>query len=124
LDIDAPGRRGAMALTRSQENLEATLEACRRLLTMLDGASSGIDTAATKTTLAHLMEAMAEVKEKFFMKTTPSVPPTVTCKRGVSQLEEFAGKGDWAGFGTAFTKFQADVKTLVEKAKMEGTTIT
>jgi hypothetical protein len=113
-----------MALTRSQENLEATLEACQRLLTTLDGASSAIDTPATKATLAQMMDTMAEIKEKFFMKTNPSVPPTVTCKRAVSQLEELAGKGDWAGFGTTFTKFQADVKALVEKAKMEGTTLT
>jgi hypothetical protein len=33
-------------------------------------------------------------------------------------------KGDWTGFGAAFSKFQSDVKVLVEKAKMEGTTIT
>jgi hypothetical protein len=112
-----------MALTRSQENLEATLAACQRLLTALDGAS-GLDAAATKTTLSQLMETMAEIKEKFFMKTNPSIPPTVTCKRDVTQLEELVGKGDWAAFGTAFAKFQADVKALVEKAKMEGTTIT
>jgi hypothetical protein len=113
-----------MALTRSQENLDATLTACQRLLTTIDGATSAIDAVATKATLSQLMETMAEIKEKFFMKTNPSIPPTVTCKRGVSQLEELAIKGDWGGFGTAFDKFQADVKTLVEKAKMEGTTIT
>jgi hypothetical protein len=113
-----------MALTRSQENLEATLAACQRLLTTLDGASSGLDATATKGTLTHMMATMAEVKEKFFMKTNPSIPPTVTCKRGSSQLEELAGKGDWAGFGKAFSQFEADVQTLVEKAKMEGTTIT
>lgn len=113
-----------MALTRSQENLEATLAACQRLLSGLDGASGSIDAAATKAALSQMMETMAEIKEKFFMKTNPSIPPTVTCKKGAIQLEELAGKGDWAGFGTAFAKFQTDVKTLVEKAKMEGTTIT
>lgn len=113
-----------MALTRSQENLEATLAACQRLLTTIDGASSGIDATATKAILLQMMETMAEVKEKFFMKTNPSIPPTVTCKRGAAQLEELAGKGDWTGFGKAFGQFEADVKALVEKAKMEGTTIT
>jgi len=113
-----------MALTRSQENLEATLAVCQRLLLGLDGASGSIDAAATKAALSQMMETMAEIKEKFFMKTNPSIPPTVTCKKGASQLEELAGKGDWAGFGTAFAKFQTDVKALVEKAKMEGTTIT
>jgi hypothetical protein len=113
-----------MALTRSQENLEATLTACQRVLAGLDEAGGGIDPAATKASLAQLMETMAEVKEKFFMKTNPSIPPTVTCKKGATQLEELVGKGDWAGFGAAFTKFQSDVKGLVEKAKMEGTTIT
>ena len=113
-----------MALSRSQENLAATLAACQRLLMTVDGASSGIDATATKTTLSQMMQTMAEVKEKFFMKTNPSIPPTVTCKRGASQLEELAGKGDWAGFGKAFAQFEADVKALVEKAKMEGTTIT
>jgi hypothetical protein len=113
-----------MALTRSQENLEATLAACQRLVSALDGAGSGIDAAATKAALAQMMETMAEIKEKFFMKTNPSIPPTVTCKKGATQLEELAGKGDWTGFGTAFAKFQTDVKALVEKAKMEGTTIT
>jgi hypothetical protein len=48
----------------------------------------------------------------------------VTCKRGATQLEELVGKGDWSGFGTALSKFQTEVKNLVEKAKMEGTTIT
>jgi hypothetical protein len=113
-----------MALTRSQENLEATLASCQRVLAALDGVGAGLDPAATKADLSHMMETMAEVKEKFFMKTNPSIPPTVTCKKGAAQLEELAGKGDWAGFGTAFTKFQNDVKALVEKAKMEGTTIT
>jgi hypothetical protein len=113
-----------MALTRSQENLEATLAACQRVLAALDGAGEGIDPAATKTSLAQMIETMAEIKEKFFMKTNPSIPPTVTCKKGATQLEELVGKGDWTGFGAAFTKFQSEVKNLVEKAKMEGTTIT
>jgi hypothetical protein len=113
-----------MALTRSQENLEATLTACQRVLSALDGAGGAVAPAATKTALSQLMETMAEIKEKFFMKTNPSIPPTVTCKKGASQLEELAGKGDWPGFGAAFSKFESDVKALVEKAKMEGTTIT
>ena len=113
-----------MALTRSQENLEATLVSCERLLTLLDGASGGIDPASTKAVLAQLMDTMGEIKEKFFMKTNPSIPPTVTCKKDVTMLEELASSRNWAGFGEAFVKFQADVKALVEKAKMEGTTIT
>jgi hypothetical protein len=113
-----------MALTRSQENLEATLAACQRVLAALDGAGGGIDAAGTKAALAQMMETMSEIKEKFFMKTNPSIPPTVTCKKSATQLEELVGKGDWAGFGAALTKFQSDVKALVEKAKMEGTTIT
>jgi hypothetical protein len=113
-----------MVLTRSQENLDATLTACRRLLSALDGAGGGVDAAATKASLSQMMETMAEIKEKFFMKTNPSIPPTVTCKKGATQLEELVGKGDWTGFGAAFTKLQSDVKALVEKAKMEGTTIT
>lgn len=113
-----------MALTRSQENLDATLAACQRVLAALDGTGGGIDAAGTKASLAQMMETMAEIKEKFFMKTTPSIPPTVTCKKDATQLEELVGRGDWAGFGAALTKFQSDVKALVEKAKMEGTTIT
>ncbi len=113
-----------MALTRSQENLETTLATCQRLLTLMDAASSGIDPASTKAVLAQLMETMAEIKEKFFMKTNPSIPPTVTCKRDVTTLEELAAAGNWTGFGEAFVKFEIDVKALVEKAKMEGTTIT
>jgi DUF917 family protein len=113
-----------MALTRSQENLEGTLAACQRVLSALDGAGGGIDPSAAKAMLSQMMETMAEIKEKFFMKTNPSIPPTVTCKKGAAQLEELVGKGDWTGFGAAFTKFQSDVKALVEKAKMEGTTIT
>src|SRR6266511_3511017 len=118
------GRNITMALTRSQENLEATLTACQRVLSALDGAGGAVDPAAAKAALSQLMETMAEIKEKFFMKTNPSIPPTVTCKKGAAQLEELAGKGDWAGFGAAFGKFESDVKALVEKAKMEGTTIT
>ena len=114
-----------MALTRSQENLEATLAACQRVLAAFDGAGGGgVDPSATKAALSQMMATMAEIKEKFFMKTNPSIPPTVTCKKSATQLEELVGKGDWAGFGAAFTKFQGDVKALVEKAKMEGTTIT
>jgi hypothetical protein len=113
-----------MALTRSQENLEATLATCQRVLSALGGAGRAVDPAATKTTLSQLVETLAEIKEKFFMKTNPSIPPTVVCKKGAAQLEELAGKGDWAGFGAAFSRFESDVKALVEKAKMEGTTIT
>jgi hypothetical protein len=113
-----------MALTRSQENLEATLAACQRVLEVLDGAAGAADPAATKAILVQMMATMAEIKEKFFMKTNPSIPPTVTCKRGAAQLEELVGNGDWAGFSAALTKFQSEVKNLVEKAKMEGTTIT
>jgi hypothetical protein len=113
-----------MVLTRSQENLEATLAACQRVLAALDGASGGVDPTEMKASLAQMMETMAEIKEKFFMKTNPSIPPTVTCKKGATQLEELVGNGDWTGFGAALTKFQSEVKNLVEKAKMEGTTIT
>lgn len=113
-----------MALTRSQENLDATLAACQRVLSALSSAIPPVDPEDTKAGLSQMMETMAEVKEKFFMKTNPSIPPTVVCKKGATQLEELAGKGDWAGFGNAFTKFHNDVKALVEKAKMEGTTIT
>jgi hypothetical protein len=113
-----------MALTRSQENLAATLVACERVLSVLDKASGEVDAAATKTTLSQMMDTMTEIKEKFFMKTNPSIPPTVTCKKSATQLDELSSKGDWVGFGGAFAKFQEDVKTLVEKAKMEGTTIT
>jgi hypothetical protein len=94
------------------------------VLAALDGASGGDDPTALKASLAAMMGTMAEIKEKFFMKTNPSIPPTVTCKRAAAQLEELAGKGDWTGFGAALTKFQSEVKNLVEKAKMEGTTIT
>jgi hypothetical protein len=113
-----------MALTRSQENLEVTLTACQRVLAALDGAGGDVDPTATKVALSQMMETIAEIKEKFFMKTNPSIPPTVTCKKGATLLEEVVGKGDWTGFGAAFAKFQSDVKALVEKAKMEGTTIT
>jgi hypothetical protein len=113
-----------MALTRSQENLEATLAACQRVLAALDGAAGEVDRAATKASMVQMMETMAEIKEKFFMKTNPSIPPTVACKRGATQLEELVGKGDWTGFGAALAKFEGEVKNLVEKAKMEGTTIT
>ena len=113
-----------MALTRSQENLEATLAACQRVLAWLDGAGGSIGAASSKASLAQMMETMAEIKEKFFMKTNPSIPPTVTCKKGATQLEELVGKGDWTAFSAALTKFQSDVKALVEKAKMEGTTLT
>jgi hypothetical protein len=113
-----------MALARSQENLEATLAACQRVLAGLDGAGGSIDAASSKASLAQMMETMAEIKEKFFMKTNPSIPPTVTCKKGATQLEELVGKGDWTAFNAALTKFQSDVKALVEKAKMEGTTLT
>jgi hypothetical protein len=113
-----------MALTRSQENLEATLAACQRLLSALEGAGGGLDAAATKAALTQMMATMAEVKDKFFMKTNPSIPPTVACKRDATRLEELAGKADWTGFAAAFATFQADVKALAEKAKMEGTTIT
>lgn len=113
-----------MALTRSQENLEATLAACQRVLDGLDGAERGVDPAATKAALSQLMGTMAEMKEKFFMKTNPSIPPTVACKKAVTALEETAGKGNWPGFGEAFATFQRDVEALVQKAKMEGTTLT
>ena len=113
-----------MALTRSQENLEATLAACQRLLGALDGAGGSVDPITAKAALSQMIDTMAEIKEKFFMKTNPSIPPTVACKRAVTTLEELAGKGNWPGFSDAFVKFQSDVTTLVEKAKMEGTTIT
>jgi hypothetical protein len=113
-----------MALTRSQENLEAVLAACQRVLSGLDGAGGEVDAAATKASLTQLIETMGEVKEKFFMKTNPSIPPTVTCKKTATQLEELVSKRDWTAFGAALSKFQSDGKALVEKAKMEGTTIT
>ena len=51
-----------------------------------------------------MMETMAEIKEKFFMKTNPSIPPTVTCKKGATQLEELVLKGEWTGFSAALTR--------------------
>jgi len=113
-----------MALTRSQENLEATLAACQRVLATLDGAHDPLDPSATKTALSQMMDTLAEMKEKFFMKTNPSIPPTVACKRSVTALEAVVNAGNWGGFGTAFATFHSDVEALVQKAKMEGTTLT
>lgn len=113
-----------MALTRSQENIEHTLAACQRVLATLDGAGGAVDPPATKTALSQMMDTLAEMKEKFFMKSNPSIPPTVACKRSVTALEELVSTGKWAGFGAAFATFQTDVEALVQKAKMEGTTLT
>jgi hypothetical protein len=97
---------------------------CTRVLHALDGASGGVDPVVAKATLSRMMDTMAEIKEKFFMKTNPSIPPTVTCKRTATLLEELMSQGTWEGFDEALARFQSDVDTLVQKAKMEGTTIT
>ena len=113
-----------MALTRSQEHLEATLAACQRVLATLDGARGDVVPPVTTAALSQMMDTLAEMKEKFFMKTNPSIPPTVACKRGVTALEELVSTGNWSGFGAAFATFQSHVEALVQKAKMEGTTLT
>ena len=53
-----------------------------------------------------------------------SVPPTKACRVEAAALATLVSERKWDGLPGALEKLQKAAKTLVTKAKMDGTTIT
>ncbi|GIX46704.1 MAG: hypothetical protein KatS3mg131_0915 [Candidatus Tectimicrobiota bacterium] len=110
-------------LTKGQENLEAALATCQQVQAALASAAAP-EAQQAYAGLAEVVQALEGVREKFFLKTQLSVPPTRACKTEAAALASLVGAQQWAEVPAALGRLQKATQTLVTKAKMDGTTIT
>lgn len=109
--------------TKGIENLQEAIDACERANAGLDGQSAD-EAVQAKTAVEASLASMHESSSKFFMKTMMSVPPTKACKTEATAVAALVEAENWSGLPAAITKLEKATKTLVTKAKMDGTTIT
>jgi hypothetical protein len=111
------------AITKGQENLQEAIDACQQASTALVEASAA-EAAQAKTALQEVLASFNEVRDKFFLKTMMSVPPTKVCRTEAATVAAAITAQNWQGLPAALEKLQKATQALVTKAKMEGTTIT
>ena len=109
--------------TKGIENLQEAIAACQQANTALADMGAAEATQA-KTVLEETLTSLHEVSSKFFLKTMMSVPPTKACKTEATAVAALVEQQNWTGLPVAMEKLQKATKTLVTKAKMDGTTIT
>ena len=111
------------AVTKGLENLQQAIDACEQMSANLAGATDA-EAVKAKTVLQETLTAFNDVSDKFFLKTMMSVPPTKACRVEAAALAALVSEQKWDGLPGALEKLQKATKTLVTKAKMDGTTIT
>src|SRR5262245_16051505 len=111
------------AVTKGQENLQEAIDACQQASTALAEASVA-DATQAKTALQEVLTSFNEVRDKFFLKTMMSVPPTKVCRTEAVAVAAAITAQNWQELPAALDKLQKATKALVTKAKMDGTTIT
>ena len=111
------------AVTKGIENLQQAVETCEQLTASLANATDA-EAVKAKTVLEETLSSFHDVSDKFFMKTMMSVPPTKACRVEAAALAALVSEQKWDGLPGALEKLQKATKTLVTKAKMDGTTIT
>ena len=111
------------AVTKGLENLQQAIDACEQMSASLAEASDA-EAVKAKTVVQETLSSFHEVSDKFFLKTMMSVPPTKACRVEAAALAALVSEEKWDGLPGALEKLQKATKTLVTKAKMDGTTIT
>jgi hypothetical protein len=109
--------------TKGIENLQDAIDACQKANAALAGVSAD-EAVAAKAALEASLTSMDECSSKFFMKTMMSVPPTKACKTEATAVASLVEQANWSSLPAAIAKLEKATKTLVTKAKMDGTTIT
>ncbi len=109
--------------TKGIENLQEAIDACEKANAGLAGSSAD-EAVSAKAAVEASLASMNECSSKFFMKTMMSVPPTKACKTEATAVASLVEQENWSGLPAAIAKLEKATKTLVTKAKMDGTTIT
>ena len=111
------------AVTKGLENLQEAISTCEQLGASLADATDA-EAVKAKTVVQETLMAFHDVSDKFFLKTMMSVPPTKACRVETAALASLVSEQKWDSLPGALEKLQKATKTLVTKAKMDGTTIT
>ena len=111
------------AVTKGLENLQETVATCEQMQTALAAATEA-EAVKARGEVQEVLTSLQEVSDKFFLKTMMSVPPTRACKTEAVAVAALVTARQWAALPAALEKLQKATKTLVTKAKMDGTTIT
>ncbi len=99
--------------------LDETIYACKSIADGLVAQNQDWENS-----VAEIVEKFEEVSGTFFFKTMPSVPVTRTTMRDAASALELKNASEWDGMGTALETFIASSQNLIEKAGMNGTTLT
>ena len=105
--------------TKGEENTDVIIEACRAILTALVNPEPEV-----KEAMEGVVTALEKLKTLFFLKTNLAVPITNVCRKDAEELQELAEKQDTAAFGDVITRFEANIKSLIDQSSMEGLIIT
>lgn len=111
------------AVTKGLENLQETVATCEQMQTTL-AAATDAEAVKVKGEVQEVLASLQEVSDKFFLKTMMSVPPTKACRTEAAAVAALVTAQQWDALPAALEKLQKATKTLVTKAKMDGTTIT
>jgi len=109
--------------TKGLENLQEAITACQQASTAVATASAA-EAVQARGALAGVLTSLNEVSDKFFIKTMMSVPPTKTCRTEAAAVATLVAEQKWVSLPAAVEKLEKATRTLVTKAKMDGTTIT
>ncbi len=111
------------AVTKGLENLQEAIGTCEQLGASLADATDA-EAVKAKSVVQESLTAFHDVSDKFFLKTMMSVPPTKACRVETAAVASLVSEQKWDSLPGALEKLQKVTKTLVTKAKMDGTTIT
>ena len=101
------------------ENANAIIESCRQTLAGLDGPDP-----EWREVLLNVVNALEELKTKFFLKTNLAIPATNACRKDAAELQALAEKRDRAGFPEALARFRGSIEKLFKQSDMDGIIIT
>ena len=117
-------------MAKGQENVDKTMDICRGILSALDKMPSGskASTNGPREQINRIIEGLQEISGKFFLKSNPSIPPTVACLKRAGELAgtlpEAGEEKDLTKFLNALEGFEKVFESLNEKASMRSTIIT
>ena len=101
------------------ENADAIIESCKLSLAGLESAEP-----EWKEVLQSIINALEEMKTKFFLKTNLAIPVTNACRKSATELQSVVETKDLSGIPEALTQFRGTIEKLLKQANMEGITIT
>ena len=102
------------------ENVEAIISSCQKTI----GSLGSPEHKEWKEWIESAIDVLGDMKDKFFLKTNPSIPVTNKCRKDAEELATISTDGSMDQFPAVFERFQADMDTLLKRSSMDGVIIT